>query len=97
MRRYRERSSDAGPLPSRPFCPGCIISTRGYDFREGQVAVIAERLATLYARQYRLVLFEPPIKLPDFTISVLTNVGREGDPALDWLRQQVVEVCKSIA
>jgi len=36
MHRYRERSSDAGSLPSRPFCPGCIISTRGYDFREGQ-------------------------------------------------------------
>jgi L-alanine-DL-glutamate epimerase-like enolase superfamily enzyme len=37
MRRYREGSSDAGPLSPRPFCPGCIISTRGYDFREGQV------------------------------------------------------------
>jgi DNA-binding transcriptional LysR family regulator len=59
------------------------------------VAVIADRLARLYARQYRLVLFEPPITLPEFTISVLTSVARKGDPALDWLRQQVVEVCKS--
>ena len=37
MRRCRERFSDAGPLSPRPFCRGCIISTRGYDFREGQV------------------------------------------------------------
>jgi hypothetical protein len=22
-------------LSPRPFCPGCIISTRGYDFRKG--------------------------------------------------------------
>ena len=61
------------------------------------VAVIAERLARLYARQYGLVLFEPPIKLPEFTISVLTAAARKGDPALEWLRQQVVEVCKSNA
>ena len=59
------------------------------------VAVIAERLARFYARQHELVLFEPPIKLPDFTISVLTSIARKGDPSLVWLQQQVVEVCKS--
>jgi hypothetical protein len=36
MRRYIERSSDAGPSSLRLFCLGCIIATRGYDFREGQ-------------------------------------------------------------
>ena len=36
MRRYREQFSDAGPLSLRRFCPGCIISTGGYDFRKGQ-------------------------------------------------------------
>jgi hypothetical protein len=39
MRRYIERSSDAGPSSLRLFCLGCIIATRGYDFREGQEAV----------------------------------------------------------
>ena len=58
------------------------------------VAVIAERLAKLYARQHRLALFEPPIQLPDFTISVLTSIARKGDPALEWLQQQVIEACK---
>ena len=36
MRRYRGRSNDAEPLSPRQLCPGCIISTRGYNFREGQ-------------------------------------------------------------
>ncbi len=36
MRRCNERSSDAGPLLPRQFCPAYIIDTRGYDFREGQ-------------------------------------------------------------
>jgi hypothetical protein len=44
MRRCDERSKPAGLLPLRPFCPGCTISTRGYDFREGQ-ATIGEREA----------------------------------------------------
>jgi hypothetical protein len=35
MRRYVERSSEAGPSSRRPFCLGCIIATRGYDFWEG--------------------------------------------------------------
>jgi DNA-binding transcriptional LysR family regulator len=61
------------------------------------VAVIAERLAKLYAGQHGLVLFEPPIKLPEFTISVLTSIARKGDPALEWLQRQIVEVCKSTA
>jgi hypothetical protein len=38
MRLYIERSSDAGPSSLRLFCLGCIIATRGYDFREGQAA-----------------------------------------------------------
>ncbi len=36
-RRYDEPSNDLGPSPSHQSCPDCIIATRGYDFREGQV------------------------------------------------------------
>jgi hypothetical protein len=28
--------NDTETLPLRPFCRGCIIATRGYDFRKGQ-------------------------------------------------------------
>ena len=37
MRRWVERSNDTETLLLRPFCRGCIIATRGYDFRERQV------------------------------------------------------------
>ena len=61
------------------------------------VAVIAERLARLYARQHKLMVFEPPVKLPQFTISVLTSIARTSDPALQWLQQQIVDICKPAA
>jgi hypothetical protein len=41
MRLCGGRSSDAEPLSPRPFCPACIISIRGYDFREGHRGVRA--------------------------------------------------------
>jgi DNA-binding transcriptional LysR family regulator len=63
--------------------------------RTDLVAVIAERIARLYAAEYDLMLFDPPVKLPEFTISVLTSLARSGDPALQWLQQQVKHVCES--
>jgi DNA-binding transcriptional LysR family regulator len=65
--------------------------------RTDLVAVIAERIARLYAAQHDLTLFDPPINLPQFTISVLTSVARANDPALRWLQQQVIYVCESNA
>ena len=59
------------------------------------VAVIAERIAKLYAAEHDLMLFEPPVKLPEFTISVLINLARASDPALQWLHRQVALVCES--
>jgi DNA-binding transcriptional LysR family regulator len=63
--------------------------------RTDLVAIIAERIARLYARQLGLILFDPPVKLPDFTINMLTSAARAGDPGLQWLQQQVIHVCKS--
>jgi hypothetical protein len=37
MRRYGEPSKDQERLWPHQFCSDCIIATRGYDFREGQV------------------------------------------------------------
>jgi DNA-binding transcriptional LysR family regulator len=65
--------------------------------RTDLVAVIAERIARLYASEYKLMLFDPPINLPEFTISVLVSAARAGDPALQWLQRQVIHVCKSNA
>jgi hypothetical protein len=43
MRPYGELSKDQEPLLPRQFCSDCIIATRGYDFREGQVAELSTR------------------------------------------------------
>jgi hypothetical protein len=37
MRRYDDPYNDLGPSSPHQSCPDCIIATRGYDFREGQV------------------------------------------------------------
>lgn len=63
--------------------------------RTDLVTVIAERIARLYARELGLVVFEPPIKLPEFTINMLTSAARAGDPGLQWLQKQVMHVGKS--
>ena len=61
--------------------------------RTDLVAVIAERLARSYASQYDVALFEPPVRLPGFTISVLTAAARANDLALRWLQDQVKHAC----
>jgi DNA-binding transcriptional LysR family regulator len=63
--------------------------------RTDLVAVIAERIARLYAAQHDLMLFDPPVSLPGFTISALTSAARTSDPALQWLQRQVMHVCGS--
>jgi hypothetical protein len=63
--------------------------------RTDLVAVIAERIARFFAAQHDIMLFEPPIDLPGFTINALTSVSRAADPALQWLQQQVLDVCTS--
>jgi hypothetical protein len=40
-RRYDGPSNDLGPSSQYQSCPDCIIATRGYDFREGQVGLPA--------------------------------------------------------
>jgi hypothetical protein len=61
--------------------------------RTDLVAVIAERIAHFYAAEYDIMLFDPPIDLPEFTINALTSAARTADPALQWLQQQVMYVC----
>jgi DNA-binding transcriptional LysR family regulator len=61
--------------------------------RTDLVTVIAERIARLYASELDLVLFEPPISLPEFTINMLTSAARASEPALKWLQDQVTHVC----
>lgn len=74
-----------------------ILAVPSIIARTDLVTVMAERIARLYASELDLVLFEPPVPLPAFTISVLNSVARVADPALRWLQQQIMYVCKSNA
>src|SRR5256885_11520706 len=51
-RRYDGPSNDLGPSLPYQSCQDCIIATRGYDFREGQVygAVVARRFRAMGIR-----------------------------------------------
>jgi DNA-binding transcriptional LysR family regulator len=53
-----------------------ISAVPGIVARTDLVAVIAERIVRLYAAEHDLVLFDPPVRLPEFTISVLTSAAR---------------------
>jgi len=57
------------------------------------VAVISERVASYFASQLDIVLFEPPIPLQDYTINLLTSAARAEDMALRWLKEQIELVC----
>ena len=48
IRRWVERSNGTETLPLRPFCRGCIIATRGYDFRKARLFA----LPTVTSRQH---------------------------------------------
>src|SRR5262249_26508151 len=59
------------------------------------VTLISERIARRYAAELNLMMFEPPIRMPEFTGYILISTARSADPALQWLWDQVVHVCKS--
>ena len=97
MRRYRERSSNAGPLLPRPFCPGCIISTRGYDFRKGQglpVSFDRRMSAECIGRQSWMVQSEPVLRRQAHRRQALRQTSRP--PAVitsqDFHRKQLIEL-----
>ena len=56
------------------------------------VALVFERIARQIATQLKLMIFEPPIPLPEFTANLLTSAARVNDPGLNWLIDQVRQV-----
>jgi hypothetical protein len=85
MRRCDERSKPAGLLPLRPFCPGCTISTRGYDFREGQDE--AHPLKELHV----------DLPLRPWLVAILTLKNRTLSPVVERFIACAREVAKPFA
>ena len=59
------------------------------------VAVLPERLARGYAR--KLLILEPPLKLPGFDIASIWHERTHTDPAQQWLRQVLVNLIEKRA
>jgi DNA-binding transcriptional LysR family regulator len=57
------------------------------------VTLIAERVARHFAKLLDLAVFEPPIPMRGFTIDLLASTARSADPALQWLRNQTLQIC----
>ena len=58
------------------------------------VTLIGERMARRYADELDLMVFEPPLAIPAFTVDLLTSIARVRDPALMWLREQLLAICR---
>lgn len=64
--------------------------------RTDLVVTLAERLARQLAAWLPLRLFEPPLPLPGFTLSMLWDAQLDADPASRWLREQIRLVAKGV-
>lgn len=60
------------------------------------VVTLASRIAHRYAAFLDLVIAEPPLPLPKFTISLLWHQRHERDEAHRWLREQLVDVASRL-
>lgn len=57
------------------------------------VTLTTERVARHFSKELDLTIFEPPVPMRGFTIDFLASVARATDPALQWLRAQIFEIC----
>lgn len=62
--------------------------------RTDLVVTLADRLARQLAEWLPLRLFEPPLPLPGFTLSMLWDARQENDPGHRWLRAMIRKVAK---
>ena len=52
------------------------------------------RLLRSLSARYPIRLYAPPLRLPRFALNLVWHSRLDHDPAHDWLRRQVVEVCR---
>jgi DNA-binding transcriptional LysR family regulator len=60
------------------------------------VITLAERIARAFVMQLPLKVLEPPLPLPLFTIQLTWHERRHRDPGHQWLRNQIIDVCKTV-
>src|SRR6266478_307739 len=93
MRRCDDPSNDLGPLWSHQSYPDCIIATRGYDFREGQVGM-GKILVSLAFATALLALASSEASAFLYSSFVCQAVGAR---SVDWGRSFFIGEAKVIA
>lgn len=61
------------------------------------IVTVNSRIARTFSRHLPLEVLEPPLALPDYPITLVWHPRHEKDPAGAWLRDKLVEVCKTVA
>ena len=57
------------------------------------ISTAPERLARRMAERFPLRLVEPPLRLPKFAFSRAWHPRLDHDPAHQWLRRVILELC----
>jgi len=60
------------------------------------IMTVNSRIARTYARTMPIRVFPPPLKLPDFPISMVWHPRSDKDAAHEWLRARLAEVCRGL-
>ena len=87
MLRSVERSNDTERLSLRPFCLGCIIATRGYDFRKGQ-GLVRDSIADIESFRPASIGWPASIgiggQLASESVAALRRITHDDGPAAHW-------------
>jgi DNA-binding transcriptional LysR family regulator len=59
------------------------------------ILTVAQRNLASLADDPRLIRFEPPVAISPFAFQLVWHQRREGDAAQQWLRERIVEQCRS--
>lgn len=76
-------------LPQFIFAPYAVA-------KADLVACVPARIALAKAELLDLEIFEPPVDMPEFTVSLIWHGRDEADPAHQWLRTTITEVAQSV-
>lgn len=58
-------------------------------------ATVPSRLAAKHAKQFGLAVFDAPLKVDPFTISLLRHARSASDLGLDWLASKIIQVAQT--
>lgn len=60
------------------------------------ICTLPLRIANIYAREFRLRILEPPVKIPIFPVFNVWHQSLDSDPGHRWLRESIAKVCERL-